>query len=276
MNEPFHPEPSEHELMASLFVDGAADPAEAGQVSASTELSALAAVFETMRSTLADLPPSIVDARNTAVSAALAEFDAMQAAGAGGGHAESGRSAAAALGTAPNVIRLGSRRRFSARVLTAAAAVVGLGVVGIAAFGGRGGSDDQAATDATAASERAEIAVAGGADEQQADQFVASTIGAINSAADPVVAVNSPAQLGDFVDGQIALKTQAPDASMPDDADSSEVGMNSPALRCLTDDQVFVADIIYAGAPAIAARDTVSGVTQAIDEQCNVLAEVAP
>ncbi len=40
--------------------------------------------------------------------------------------------------------------------------------------------------------------------------------------------------------------------------------------------QVFVADILYNGRTAIAARDTVTGVTQAIDEQCNVLAEAAP
>lgn len=268
MNQPFHPEPNEHELLVSLFVDGATDPATAGQVIASAPLSALAADFETVRSTLADVPPSTHQARHTALSAALAEFDALQAAGTGSGQT-------ADVAAAPNVISLGSRRRFSTRVLTAAAAVVGLGVVGIAAFGGRG-SDDQSATDATVAADQAEILVAGGADEPSADQFVASTIGAINGAADPVVALNSPGQLDDFVNGRMASKAASPEESVADDAGSADVGINSPALQCLTGDQVFVADIIYAGAPAVAARDTVTGVTQAIDEQCNVLAEVAP
>ena len=41
--------------------------------------------IETVRTTLADVPPSTHQARHTALSAALAEFDAIQAAGAGSG-----------------------------------------------------------------------------------------------------------------------------------------------------------------------------------------------
>ena len=67
-----------------------------------------------------------------------------------------------------------------------------------------------------------------------------------------------------------------PATSVAGDAPAAQAVGGSSALQCLVDEQVFIADIVYNGRPAIAARDTVTGVTQAIDEQCNVLAEAAP
>jgi hypothetical protein len=40
----------------------------------------------------------------------------------------------------------------------------------------------------------------------------------------------------------------------------------------LTADQVFIAEISWKGTPAAAVRNTVKNITQAIDQQCNVLA----
>ena len=70
--------------------------------------------------------------------------------------------------------------------------------------------------------------------------------------------------------------TDAPEADDAGGAGGEMMANGSAALQCLTEDQVFVAAIVYAGTPAIAVRDTVTGVTQALDEQCNVLAEAAP
>ncbi|NMD25593.1 MAG: hypothetical protein GYA65_15580, partial [Actinobacteria bacterium] len=49
-----------------------------------------------------------------------------------------------------------------------------------------------------------------------------------------------------------------------------------PALACLNEQQQFLADIQYQGIFAIAARDMVTGVTQAITDDCVVLASVGP
>jgi hypothetical protein len=48
-------------------------------------------------------------------------------------------------------------------------------------------------------------------------------------------------------------------------------------LRCpLGTHQVFVAEIVWKTTPAVVVRDTVTGVIQAIDDQCTVLAEATP
>jgi hypothetical protein len=44
----------------------------------------------------------------------------------------------------------------------------------------------------------------------------------------------------------------------------------------LTAQQVFIAEISWQGTPAAAVRDTVTGITQAIDPHCKVLVSVEP
>jgi hypothetical protein len=63
-------------------------------------------------------------------------------------------------------------------------------------------------------------------------------------------------------------------ASSPADVEASSYARS--ALTCLTAQQVFLADIVYQGAYAIAARDTVTGMTSAIADDCTVLVTVEP
>lgn len=275
MTDHLHPEANDDELLASALVDGAADlaggRAEAGQGAVSPQLAATVQAFAAVREALK--APLAVDAamRDNAVAVAMAEYDRLVD--------ESAADAASTAGGA-QVVDIASRRRWPLRVVAAAAAVAVVGVVGVATFGRSRDSDD-VALDQPSAAERVaastEDAATGGGDDaadgSQADEYATPTIGAINAPAEVVIAVNSPEQLLDLVEAKLAPLPDAPEA----DGLGGDVMMSgSAALHCLDEDQVFVVAIIYAGTPAIAVRDTVTGVTQAIDEQCNVLAEVAP
>ncbi|HNJ96497.1 MAG TPA: hypothetical protein PLV13_00105 [Ilumatobacteraceae bacterium] len=204
-----------------------------------------------LRAALADVPRAPAAVKDAAIAAALALYD-TQVTG-----TEAPHQAAA-------VVSLDSRRRWPTRVLTAAAAVAAVGVIGVTALRGNDKASD---SNSASADEYAVVmgatattaATAGGA-APTADSFIA--------VATPIIAVNSPEQLRDLVAAKVAPEVAA-DANEARDS-------GSPALACLTSDQQYIADITYAGTPAIAARDTVTGVIQAIDEQCNVLAEVKP
>jgi hypothetical protein len=54
------------------------------------------------------------------------------------------------------------------------------------------------------------------------------------------------------------------------------VATSFPFTCELSADQVVLGEISWQGTPAVAVRDTVTGVTEAIDQQCNVLATVEP
>lgn len=282
MNDHLHPEASEHELLASALVDGAAaeadrpetaqpadGPADDGPAGVTSQLAATVQAFTAVREAL-NAPLAVDGAmRDSAVALAMAEYDRLVG--------ESAANASSAAGGA-QVVDIGSRWRWPLRLAAAAAAVAVVGVVGVATFGRSRDSDD-AALDQPSAAERvsSEDAATGGADDgadgAQADEYATPTIGAINAPADVVISINSPEQLLDLVEAKLAPLPDAPEA----DGIGGEVMMSgSTALQCLGDEQVFVAVIVYLGTPAIAVRDTVTGVTQAIDEQCNVLAEVAP
>lgn len=260
MNDDLHPDPTDTELLASALIDGALPADEAGSAQASPEVAALAEQFTAVRTVLADVPPAPIEARERALAAALAVFEELHS-------ATPAAAAAAPAGLAP-VVRLADRRRWPSRVLAAAAAVMVLGIVGVSVFRSPGGNDS--------ASQGTELARG----EMAADQVATATIGAINAPASPAIAVHSPEELAALAEAKLA---PTPLASSPDTTTAADgevagasVGGGSLALGCLDDTQVFVADILYNGRTAIAARDTVTGVTQAIDEQCNVLAEAAP
>ena len=210
-----------------------------------------------LRAALADVPPASAAVKDAAISAALAVYDTEFTA----------TRHAAASHTAP-VISLDSRRRWPTRVLTAAAAIAVVGVIGVTALQQRDSSDSKQSSaeadqyaDVMAASAPTTVATAAGGAEPTADTFIA--------APSPIVAVNSPEQLRDLVAAKVAPEVAA-------DGSVAERSSGSPALACLTEQLQFITDITYAGTPAIAVRDTVTGVIQAIDEQCNVLAEVKP
>ena len=173
MTDHLHPEtePSAEALLASAFVDGVLTPAEQVELDQSPHAQALAQSFLEVRGALT--APLVVDGtvRDSAIAAALAEFDALRA-----------TPAVAAAASAP-VIDLASRRRWPTRVMTAAAAVVLLGVAGVAVFGGDD-SNDSTADDARTMSA-----------EVMAGDDTASTIGSITGAASYAVPITDQQQL---------------------------------------------------------------------------------
>lgn len=281
--------------LASAYLDGDVDEVQRAQVEASPELMALVASFGQVKAGLRDTPPVDAVARDTAVLAALAEFDVLRAP----------PVAAADVAAASNVVPLQRRARFSRVVMSAAAALLigGVGVVAVNSFGGSSNDESSGADPAAAKEIAADTAdsiagdAAGGATPQ--------TIGAINGAATAVPALEEPQQLLAFASEPAptslaegtensafaATETTAAGAAEtvagPDVA-AVTIGDASPApgtrsvvpsfeFDCpLEPTQVVVVEITWKGTPAVAVRDTVSGVIQAIDAQCTVLATVEP
>jgi len=261
-----------HEL-ASAYLDGDVTEAERAQVEGSPELQSLVADLGAVRSSLADVPPAPVAGLVAAMTAVFAEFDLLATAG----------SAGAPL--AP-VVSLAQRRRWPARVMAAAAAVLLVGFAGNAVFNGANGQDDNSSASATAEKEMVLAAPEDQAVVAAADSAPASTIGSIFGGGDVAVVIDAPEDLLALdlpnADGTSDIGTSwgssetIPVESAPATADMVRVGSARPAFACLTTDQVFLADILYEGQYAVAARDTVTGVTLAIADDCSVLVTVGP
>ena len=263
-----------HQL-ASAYLDDDITSAERVRVEASPELVSLVESFRQIRAGLCDVPAPSATTREAAFAAALLEFDGLSSPG-----------DAASMGSdsaAPPVVSLAERRRWPIAVLSVAAAVVLVGVVGIAALSGRG--DDDKSSSATDAASQQMASSAGEAADTPAPM---STIGSITGAGAQVsMQIDTPEQL---------LALQAPsdvaldrppeatgaataDSTVADQGDSKRAASNfssSPAISCLAPQQIFLADIQYRGVFGIAARDTGTGVTQAIAEDCTVLVAVGP
>lgn len=264
----------QHEL-AGAYLDGVATSAERVQVEASAELLALVESFATIRTNLADTPTATADARSAAFAAAFAEFDAT-------------------LTDAPTaaIIPLSQRRRWAGPLMSVAAALLLVGIVGVAikAFSGQDSKSSSASVDPNAKIEAADAATSA---QAAADSTAPSvTIGSIGGGAQAALIIETPQQLL-ALDNTAAADTYAPGVGAPEStAAASETtaagaatmpsetfrtaSLARPALDCLTDQQVFLADIQYQGTFAIAARDTVTGVTSAITDDCTVLASVGP
>ena len=250
------------QALASAYLDGDVTVVERARVDASPELLALVASMRDTSAMIADLPASSATARETGIAAALAEFDSLA----------NGKPVSAG-----NVVSLADRRRWPTTVLTTAAAVVLIGVVAISVL--RSSSDGKSDTAASATeSKRSETVVAddasGGAQPANASDEVV-----LQSVASPLE-INDPQELL-----TLTLAAATADSSPADTtAGGAETApaperfnsYNVDALACLTETQVFLADIYYRGMLAIAARDTVTGVTEAIDGNCTVLARVGP
>jgi hypothetical protein len=269
-------DPAPDLLAASACFDGTADADERALVDASPELRRMVAGFAQVKTALNDLPPVPANELDDAIAAALAEFDVLGA-------------VPAAAAASPRVVPMARPTRWS-RVLTVAAAAVVLGVVGVAVVKGIGGSNDsksstaaQTAFDASSAAP----AVAGAAAESGAG--ATSTIGAINVSADVLPQYDQPKDLR-TLPGTIAPTAGGVGADSAPPAATAGAGtpgaknaaqpLTGPLVfpfTCpLTAHQVFIAEILWRGAPAAAVRDTVTGVTQALDAQCNVLISVEP
>ncbi len=245
------------QALASAYLDGDVTAVERARVDASVELLAMVASLRSASTLIAGVAPPTDTTREAGIAAALAAFDE--------------------LGTNNRAVSLPvslDSRRWPTRVLTAAAAVILVGIVGISVL--RNNSSDDGASLATD-TKRAETGVAedaAGNAEPNGDQVVLAT---------------SSSALLEIDDPQDLLALTAP---TPPSADTSPVadttagvGESSPsptrvesynvdAVACMTDTQEFLADISYRGMIAIAVRDTVTGVTEAIDSNCTVLARV--
>lgn len=260
-----------HEL-ASAYLDGLLDTDERAQVESTPELVEMVESFSLVRAQLADVPPASAQARDAAFDAALAEFD------------QRGLPPRAA---AP-VVSLASRRRWPAIIMSAAAAVVLIGVAGIAVLSPN--NDDSMSSADTAGKDRlTEMATADSATESyRADEAPASTIGSVFSGGDVAFVIDQPEQLlalepaadGDTAGGTEATTVATGNASADTTVAAETVALPPqsarPAIACLTADQVYLADILYQGQLAIAARDTVTGVTVAIADDCSILVTVGP
>ena len=250
------------QALASSYLDGDVTTVERATVDASPELLALVASLRSAAAMIAAFASPSAASRETGVAAALAEFDSLAV----------GNQLAAS-----NVVSLAGRRRWPTTVLTAAAAVVLVGVVGISVL--RSSSDSSSDTASV------------GSDTKRSGPNVDDAAGGAQppTAGGEVVleSVASALVIDDPQDLLTLAPAPSPAADAPPADTTASVGAtttasqrfnsyNVTAVGCMSDTQVFLADIYYRGMLAIAVRDTVTGVTEAIDGNCTVLARVNP
>lgn len=268
MNDDDELSPS-HEL-ASSYLDGQLDADERAQVEATPEMVELVESFRLVRDQLSGVPSAPSQARESALAAALAEFD------------QRGLPPRAA---AP-VVSLASRRRWPAAIMSAAAAVVLLGVAGIAVFG-PSSDNDMSSADTSGKERLSEVAAADSSAESFEGGAPASTIGSVFSSGDVAYVIDRPEQLltlqpvtengsggGEVSADVTTVPAGAPETTATAAPTATPPLSSRPGLACLTPDQVYLADILYQNQLAIAARDTVTGETVAIADDCSILATV--
>jgi hypothetical protein len=242
--------------------------------------------FRAVRVQLRDVPPPAA-LRERVLAAALAEFDALTPAVVPAGAAAAAPPAAPPAVAA--VVPLSSRWRWPQAVLSAAAAVLVVGIVGVVI---RNGS--------TSSGSKSVATVAGG----QADQTTAAagaptpTIGAINGPADARQRLSTLDQLRALPDPFSAPTAGAAPSSLVDVGNSTvtsaapstvtaavasttvpapESSRHIEGLACpLGEHDVALAPILWQEQPAWAVRDSVTRVTRVLDAQCNVLATANP
>jgi hypothetical protein len=229
----------DHEL-ANAYLDGHADAHERATVEASPELLALVASYQALRARVAGVPPPSSARRDAAVAAALAAMPAVV--------------------PPSNVVSLDRRRR--SRVLTAAAAVVLLGVAGVAV------------SKAVTGSESASTARGGDAIGQSiADNKLAPAANSITES-DTAGAAAQITAIGGAASGVPAVNTEAELAAL---APSADVVVPNFVFDCeLAATQRIEAEITWQGSPAVAVRDTVSGVISVVSPDCTELVVVQP
>lgn len=215
---------------------------------------------ERVRAALADVPPAPAAARSAAIARALDEFDRMH--------------------TAPNVVAFPQRARWY-RGVAAAAAVLLVGIIGLGALKGTDSNDSSSAGGAASISNpvayqansqsSADAANVGGL-APASTRMVASvsTIAAITGPAEAPIQVASPEQLTTLnPPDQVAAEVSV--------AASPATARISFSFTCaLGADQTVLREIIYQGTPAVAVRDSVTGVIEALDANCTVLARSQP
>lgn len=276
LNDELNPQ---HEL-ASAYLDGAASPAERAQVEAAPELQAIVASFTVVQALVGDVPIAVAGTRQAAFAAAFAEFDAPALAPEARGAAN---------------IAMGAKQRWARPLLSVAAAVLLVGAIGVAVKSGSGGDDSKSSSatlDSSAKVASADLATESQMTSNTMAAMAPSTIGSIGRSAQAALIIDTPAQLQALAVSPPAGYTVPTTGSPESTAAASENTTTADtvqaptdlagttftrlALSCLTAQQVFLADIRYRGIFAIAAHDTVTGMTSAITDDCTVLATVGP
>ena len=244
--------------------------------------------FTRVRAALGEVAPVDPSTKNTAISAALAEFDAL--------HATSTPAAVPASATTATVVSLQSRRHRVYRIVSGAAAAAIVGVVAIAALNSSSGSNDDSSSSATAAPA---VAAADCARTEVRGRRRRSPEAAPPEATNVGRRCSRRQRCGtgtgarrrhhgrlDAVRGQPGglcrhrAPTAAPaaTAAAADPTSAASPGDQASgyaAVACLSSDQVVLGAIVYQGTPALAVRNTATGALQAIaDTDCRMLAEV--
>ncbi len=266
--------------LASAYLDDELDPTERAAASADTDVMATVESFARVRSALGEIEPVDGIAKDDALAAALAEFDALHV-------------AANAAAPEATVTSLQSRRR-AYRALTSVAAAVAILVIGVAAINGTRGGDNKsssaverssapagttapAAADAPSLKVTADTGAAAGTAAPSAAESVASATAAGDASTGATMApppVNSKEALIQYAarfEGVTAPSPQAPTTTV-------QAGnlFGSTPVPCLTSHQVVLGGpITVNGTPAYAVRDTSNGALQAVKAtDCTVLLEV--
>lgn len=241
------PEIGAEHLLANAYLDNELTARERERVEQSPEIRALVAPLRAVQDALADTFP-IVTRRETAISVALGEFDRLQL-------------MTSELPAGGSVVALADRRRWPKAVLSAAAALLLVGIVGTAAL--RSSSDSSSETASLDTTAKVADAASDTADD-------GATVAAAPAAAEDVsLALAEPIEI---VEPAQLLAIAADDEQMAE----RQMTYSSHFLACMRDGQLFLADISYRGTVAIAVRDTVTGETHAVDENCVVLASAKP
>jgi negative regulator of sigma E activity len=264
--------------LASAYLDAELDPTERAAVSADPEVMATVESFARVRSALGEIEPVVGSAKDDALAAALAEFDARHI-------------AATAAAPVAKVTSLQSRRR-AYRALTSVAAAVAILAIGVAAISSTRGGDNKSSSEVAPAgtiapsaadapslkvSAQTETAAAATAAPSAAGTIAAPTAadnasaGAATAGPPPVDTRDALIQYAARIEGVAAPAPQTPTTTVP--ADSS---YESIPVGCLTSHQVVLGGpITVDGTLAYAVRDQDNGTLQAIDAaNCTVLLEV--
>jgi hypothetical protein len=266
--------------MASAYLDGELDPDVRALAESDPEVMAMVDSFTRVRGALGEIEPVAGSAKTAAMAAALAEFDARQAA----------RTAVPPAAAMATITPLQSRRMGAYRLLTGLAAAAVIGVVAVAALNS-GGSDDKTssaveapANDAAGAVPAAELpstkigadtaAPAAPADTAAAAQVDAS----IESATTAVAVIETRDDLVRYAAGLEAADSAAEPTTTVAVSDGQAPAAGGYAQpSCRTSDQTVLGSILFQGRVAYAVRNTSSGALQAIDAaDCHVLLEVEP
>jgi hypothetical protein len=282
-DQPLSPD---HEL-ASAYLDGLASAPERAQVEASPELIALVRSFRELRASLAAGPTPSDTVRESAFAAALAEFDALGAAGPGASPQVAAIAAVPPVAPPSNVVSIDRHRRWN-RMLGAAAAVAVIGLAGVAVANlGSGSSSDSssAATDFAEAADTmsgtgdsSKVGIAGnvtdpsnlpptGTDQAPVRNTTDTNSGGTDTTAGSIASIDGGGSAVPALQSTESLR------ALPE----PKTGVSpSFVFECpLSSDQEIVLEITWKGTPAVVVRDTVTGVITVLDAQCDTLVTVA-